>query len=1133
MEPATYGGDRVEEDPVHLRLQSARNDSFESEGAAGAEPVINLAVMPFFTWQVVKRCIKEKWPWLKAVPDMNIRLLHKSVELRNGGMVADYNMQGGDRADRPVELQYLIIDQGHEHEHKGKKCSIGLYVDSQVPCTHGLRERVHASLAALLSGIQPRLTDEGTGATYMLRDTSNRHTVAVFKPKDEEAFAPQNPRGYIGPENSTGLRHGVLSSQQAAREVAAYLLDHDKFAGVPETTLVHSKHPKFVQVRGKVVWKIGAFQAFIETKDTASNFAPQVFGTADVHRIGILDVRIVNLDRNDGNVLVKHGRGSQRYELVPIDHGLSMPDRLEVYTDDIAWMSWPQAQKPFGQKELEYIRTLNGARDARLLAKCLGVRRDCLRLTEVTTRLLQIGAEFGLTLFEIGTIMYREDRGSDFPTQPSKLEQVIQTCLDSALAVAGDGTAAGATSATLMGLDLQSCTRSLGAGRLVRQVSGGDADIRTTLMTPQLRPASPLTSPLSTSPSGAGPGAEPSPAQPPYLSLDGLDDLDSPNSPDVVVPPVNIVVERADSGRTPEDGLRKSAKSFRKTGTSKLRGRSSVVNQNGEGKDTGSIFSRPHLQGSDWPPDLEKAFRRHINAELTEYIRKAFKKTPTHTDADTTKAPTDKAPESSTEATTKEAHDSQLGAEPCKPLQREVSLASALPHVLPPDRPILLSPPESPRPSKPLYVPPHLRRASAKAAETGPELAEPSVSNGVAGNDHEAPLPPTVPEQPAIPEQGPLNLPAQDAPRKYVNPFMRKAAERAAAEAAAAEAAAEAAAGAATLPASQSASSTALPSVDAGGNERYGYSVNQGPRASMEDAVDAIANLNGNLNSEFYAVYDGHSGTEAVQFVRRRLPAVISSHPGFGDAEQLDEALRDAFTSTDEELLQHLQAQGQSPTQKNGSSYVLSSGCVGCVAIVRGGRITVANLGDCRAVTCTAGDIVALTVDHRPEVNEGERDRLKDLGVEVSTDGYLHGRIGVSRAFGDWAWDAEEKCRGLLCKPEVTSAEVNADTEFLLLACDGVFEKMTTKEAGQIVRRKLRTSGDAKAAAEAIVQHAVKRNGSDNVSAMVVLFKKPPVDTERAAPRLFGRSRLLEEPKAEEPPAEATALLSAAPSAET
>ena len=101
-----------------------------------------------------------------------------------------------------------------------------------------------------------------------------------FKPKDEEAFAPNNPRGYVAKEtflksfnmmydscieeNSPGLRQGVLSTQQAAREVAACLLDHKQFAGVPSTTLaprnpgalglheVHAKHPAFVNPNKKV-----------------------------------------------------------------------------------------------------------------------------------------------------------------------------------------------------------------------------------------------------------------------------------------------------------------------------------------------------------------------------------------------------------------------------------------------------------------------------------------------------------------------------------------------------------------------------------------------------------------------------------------------------------------------------------------------------------------------------------------------------------------------------------------------------------------------------------------------------------------------------------------------------------------
>lgn len=42
-------------------------------------------------------------------------------------------------------------------------------------------------------GFKPELSLDGTGGTYFLRDAA-RQRVAVFKPKDEEPFAPNNPR---------------------------------------------------------------------------------------------------------------------------------------------------------------------------------------------------------------------------------------------------------------------------------------------------------------------------------------------------------------------------------------------------------------------------------------------------------------------------------------------------------------------------------------------------------------------------------------------------------------------------------------------------------------------------------------------------------------------------------------------------------------------------------------------------------------------------------------------------------------------------------------------------------------------------------------------------------------------------
>lgn len=45
--------------------------------------------------------------------------------------------------------------------------------------------------------MKPEITFEGTCGTYFLRNSQGRK-IAIFKPIDEEAFAPNNPRGHEG-----------------------------------------------------------------------------------------------------------------------------------------------------------------------------------------------------------------------------------------------------------------------------------------------------------------------------------------------------------------------------------------------------------------------------------------------------------------------------------------------------------------------------------------------------------------------------------------------------------------------------------------------------------------------------------------------------------------------------------------------------------------------------------------------------------------------------------------------------------------------------------------------------------------------------------------------------------------------
>ena len=319
----------------------------------------------------------------------------------------------------------------------------------------------------------------------------------------------------------------------------------------------------------------------------------------------------MNLDRNDGNLLVRSCRTNTgtKYELIPIDHGLSLPDRLEVYADDVAWMSWPQAQKPFGERELAYIRSLNGSRDSRLLSKCLGVRRECLRLMEVTTKLLQIGAEHGLTLYDIGMIMFREDQSDDSQVL-SKLEVIIEQCVDMAIATAGDNAAFKNVSSTLAGLDLSrpdhraprsSGLLSVPSGPFHRQISGDNLD---TGLTPMLGPSSPIAS-LNTSPLGGH--VDVGMDILPHLSLDGLSESDEQEHAAGVERFPSLSGTAARRLKADADSSGKKHGTYK--GTMIRAGRSSASlmerHREGEGGDSEGIFCRPKLLASAWTNELE------------------------------------------------------------------------------------------------------------------------------------------------------------------------------------------------------------------------------------------------------------------------------------------------------------------------------------------------------------------------------------------------------------------------------------------------------------------------------------------------------------------------------------------------
>ncbi|KAL3658396.1 hypothetical protein V7S43_016532 [Phytophthora oleae] len=281
----------------------------------------------------------------------------------------------------------------------------------------------HQALQGLALGLAPVLAMDGTGGTYFFKDPSHRN-VGCFKPQDEEPFGPNNPRGLVGQLGQSGLRRGILSGEACERELAAYILDKDHFAGVPATSLIESRHPVFNYAgsAGALHFKVGSLQEFVRHDDVVSDLAPNQFSTHQVHKIVLLDMRLLNTDRNDANILVRKRRsttGHADYELIPIDHGYCLPQFLEIGWCDWCWYNWPQLQKPLSAEDRAYVLSLSAHEDADRLAKRIPLRRACRRNMIIASMVVQKGVCAGLVLFEVARIMCREDLDA-----PSTLEHL-------------------------------------------------------------------------------------------------------------------------------------------------------------------------------------------------------------------------------------------------------------------------------------------------------------------------------------------------------------------------------------------------------------------------------------------------------------------------------------------------------------------------------------------------------------------------------------------------------------------------------------------------------------------------------------------------------------------------------------
>ncbi|CDJ45423.1 protein phosphatase 2C, putative, partial [Eimeria tenella] len=276
----------------------------------------------------------------------------------------------------------------------------------------------------------------------------------------------------------------------------------------------------------------------------------------------------------------------------------------------------------------------------------------------------------------------------------------------------------------------------------------------------------------------------------------------------------------------------------------------------------------------------------------------------------------------------------------------------------------------------------------------------------------------------------------------------------------------------------------------------FGHHSASGHRTYNEDRVFGSADLGAALGlqagqpSMFFAVYDGHNGEAAVDFVQKNLPLNICREPHYL-TNDICGALKWGFAETEKALHRMVldQISGDGFTDTETSPF--SSGTTACVALLQHNVLYVANVGDSRCVLSRAGRAVPLTDDHHLRSNRKEQQRVKAAGGSYDDEGYLNGVLAVSRAFGGFSKKTGEKLKGLSCEPDLSAHHIRKEDEFLLLGCDGIFDVLSSQECISLVRAKLRAGVSAAAASQQLAEVAMRRYSLDNVSAVVVVLQSP------------------------------------------
>jgi len=286
----------------------------------------------------------------------------------------------------------------------------------------------------------------------------------------------------------------------------------------------------------------------------------------------------------------------------------------------------------------------------------------------------------------------------------------------------------------------------------------------------------------------------------------------------------------------------------------------------------------------------------------------------------------------------------------------------------------------------------------------------------------------------------------------------------------------------------------------------FGYNSSMGNiRDYNEDTITAtkiILNDDENNYFYFFGVYDGHGGKGCSFYLKDNLHKNINEFSSSG--------VKLGIEKTEENFIKN-EALNENGEIKD------SSGSCGVIAMIRGKKLIIGNVGDSRLVIFKNGLVSFATEDHKPD-SDTEKKRIEAAGGKIyQTPSYfplyqngkeidipwrvLPGRLSVSRTFGDIE-AKEEKFGGMkgvvAALPDITEIELNEEYNLIVIGCDGIFDVLSNEELLECVKIVLKEKKINEAIkdedihelcgdfAAMIIKSALAKDSFDNISCIVI-----------------------------------------------